>query len=119
MSTPRRQGTKQKSVPEFEVKYVMKCLQALDTTQDWNSKSCFCMYDTLHVPMFKPEEFCQASVVDQIAALEHQLREVHGDVVSNKIQITCADADIKKTVTSRGCSYSLRINNGYNFQCTR
>ncbi len=45
---PRRQGSKQKSVIEFEVEDVMKGLQALGTTQAWGSKarSFLCIWCT-------------------------------------------------------------------------
>ena len=96
---PKRVGSNKKPAYEFELEDLLAALKVMDQNKLFDTKARFCACDVLHVPPYKPEEVNVASIVERVAALELQLKEARDDITSNKIQITCVDADVQKALS--------------------
>ncbi len=112
-ATNNRKGSALKSVTDFELDDLINGLQKLDQKKLWNTEARFCACDVLRVPSHKPEEANLTSMVDRLAILEEQLKNVQGDVTLHTMQIGGFTADVQRAISYKAmAAYSAAYVSG-------
>ncbi len=105
-ATNNRKGSALKSVNDFELDELINGLQKLDQKKLWNTEARFCACNVLRIPSHKPEEANLTSMVDRLAILEQQMKNVQGYVTLHTMQIGGVTSDVQRALTYKAMAAS-------------